>query len=205
MSNSFEKGGNRRPSGSEKRGDNQSNKFQADLVAQLPHLRRAASLMVRNSALPSGEDKDIVQETVKRALESRGSFREGTNLAAWTQTIMQNVFRDQTRRMWNRPDKTLRGDAAEIEIDKRASDLDQSSDTMGIEVKEVAKCVDRLAANQRMALEYVAEGYGSEEAAPIMGITPDTFRTHVMRARRNLKNGENDSDSAKKPRDVRKK
>lgn len=42
--------------------------------------------------------KDLVQETVLRALSSRDKFREGTNLKAWMYTIMKNIFINDYRR-----------------------------------------------------------------------------------------------------------
>src|SRR5260370_17286823 len=68
--------------------------FEADLVAQLPVLRRYAGKLThdREDAL------DLVQDTCERALRFRHLFREGTNLRAWVLTIMRHHFLDQAKR-----------------------------------------------------------------------------------------------------------
>ena len=68
--------------------------FEADLVAQLPVLRRYAHKLThdRERAL------DLVQDTCERALRFRHFFREGTNLRAWVLTIMRHHFLDMAKR-----------------------------------------------------------------------------------------------------------
>ena len=59
----------------------QENPFDADLVSQLPVLRRYAHKLTRDRE--EAMDLDLVQDTCKRALCSRHLFREGTSLRAW--------------------------------------------------------------------------------------------------------------------------
>src|SRR5260370_25118260 len=68
--------------------------FEADLVAQLPVLRRYAGKLThdREDAL------DLVQDTCERALRLRHLFREGTDLRAWLVTIMRHRFLDMAKR-----------------------------------------------------------------------------------------------------------
>src|SRR5271169_5920648 len=68
--------------------------FDADLVAQLPVLRRYAHKLTRDRE----ETMDLVQDTCERALRFRHLFNEGTSLRAWVLTIMRHQFLDAVKR-----------------------------------------------------------------------------------------------------------
>src|SRR5687767_15083525 len=44
------------------------------------------------------EAKDLLQETILRALASKDKYTEGTNLKGWLYTIMKNIFINNYRR-----------------------------------------------------------------------------------------------------------
>ena len=75
--------------------------FEADLVAQLPTLRRYAYELTHDQE----QAMDLVQDTCEKALRFRRLFREGTSMRAWVLTIMPScaiislthVGRGQTR------------------------------------------------------------------------------------------------------------
>lgn len=68
--------------------------FEADLVAQLPILRRYANKLTRDRE----QAMDLVQDTCEKALRFRHLFQEGTSLCAWVQTIMRHHFFDMAKR-----------------------------------------------------------------------------------------------------------
>jgi RNA polymerase sigma-70 factor (ECF subfamily) len=69
-------------------------RFAADLVEQMPVLRRGALRLTRHEA----DAEDLVQETVTRAWERRAQFQPGTNLRAWLVTIQRSLFINAYRR-----------------------------------------------------------------------------------------------------------
>jgi RNA polymerase sigma-70 factor (ECF subfamily) len=71
--------------------------FSAELIGQIPALRRMA---LRMTGHPS-DAEDLVQETVMRALERRTQFRPGSNLRAWLFTIERSLFINAYRRRRN--------------------------------------------------------------------------------------------------------
>ena len=71
--------------------------FSAELVGQIPALRRMALRLTRHES----DAKDLVQETVLRALERRAQFRPGSNLRAWLFTIQRSIFINAYRRRRN--------------------------------------------------------------------------------------------------------
>ena len=72
----------------------QETSFDADLVAQLPVLRRYAHKLTRDRE----EAMDLVQDTCERALRFRHLFRKGTSMRAWVLTIMRHRFLDTLKR-----------------------------------------------------------------------------------------------------------
>jgi RNA polymerase sigma-70 factor (ECF subfamily) len=68
--------------------------FSAELVDQIPALRRVALRLTRHAA----DAEDLVQETVTHALERRAQFQLGTNLRAWLFTIQRSLFINAYRR-----------------------------------------------------------------------------------------------------------
>lgn len=68
--------------------------FAAALVNAREQLRGYAMFLTRDHA----EADDLVQETFARALVNRRQFATGTNLKAWTTSIMRSRFLDDRRR-----------------------------------------------------------------------------------------------------------
>lgn len=68
--------------------------FRQELERCLPALRvRALKLCLNDS-----EAQDLVQDTIVRALCFQSTFREGTNLKAWTQQVLFSVFVTRCRK-----------------------------------------------------------------------------------------------------------
>ena len=70
-----------------------SSKPRFNVVGQLGSLRRYARSLTRNEA----EAEDLVQDTLVRAYERRGGFRDGGNLKGWLLSILHNGFIDCKR------------------------------------------------------------------------------------------------------------
>ena len=67
---------------------------ESDLLALLPHLRAFARSLTRNY----DNADDLVQDTVVRALAAAHKFEPGSNLKAWTFTILRNLFYNGLRK-----------------------------------------------------------------------------------------------------------
>ncbi len=64
------------------------------LIALIPRLRRYARLLCADAAAAD----DLVQDTLERACARIGQWRPGSDLRAWTFTLMHNLFVSETRR-----------------------------------------------------------------------------------------------------------
>ena len=68
--------------------------FAAELPRHLPSLERRALQLTRNPP----DARDLVQDTVARALRFSDSFRPGSQLRAWLDRIMTSLFISRLRR-----------------------------------------------------------------------------------------------------------
>jgi RNA polymerase sigma-70 factor, ECF subfamily len=148
------------------------------LVELLPDLRSFARSLVRD---PEQAD-DLVQETVLRALNALDSFKEGTNLAAWTFTILRNHFYSQWR-------KQRRVEVTQITDETMVREHAGSAQEARLALRDLKNAFWRLPAEQREALVLVAmRGLKYDEAASICGCAVGTMKARVSRARAKLQN-----------------
>jgi len=149
--------------------------FKTDLIAAVPHLRRYALSLTRDTV----ESDDLVQFTLLKAWEHRGRFEPGTRLKAWLFTILRNGYLNgRMKRRWEVPDP----DGA------HASRLSRPAEQDGkLDVRDLQVALGRLDAAQREALLLIAvDDLSYEEAAAVIGCPPGTVKSRVCRARDRL-------------------
>src|SRR5688572_30507089 len=93
-----------------------SDRFEEDVLALVPALRRYARSLVRSD--PDGED--LLQDCVEKVLARRAQWR-GVNLRAWAFTIMTNLGRNRHRYLSMHPQVALEEDLG-LEAENRESD-----------------------------------------------------------------------------------
>lgn len=72
----------------------QNDVFNRQLVDQIPFLRSAAKRFQKND----DDAKDLVQDTLYKALTNKESFRNSANFKGWLSTILKNTFIDNYHR-----------------------------------------------------------------------------------------------------------
>lgn len=149
--------------------------FRSELLALIPHLRAFARGLCRR---PDMAD-DLVQETVLKAWIARDRYEAGTNMKAWTFTILRNHYLNEirrSRRMAEMPDGTDHPDLVAA-----ASQEDV------VHVSDLQNALYRLPADRREALLLVgAGGFSYEEAAQVCGVPVGTIKSRVARGRAQL-------------------
>lgn len=152
-------------------------RFGHELVECGPGLR------IYGQYLSGGHDvaEDLVQETMLRAWKARAQFEPGTNLPAWTRTILRNVFLSGRRR------SRFVG-----EWDDRVADrilVSAATQFEQIELADVVRALDLLSNEQREAvLLSGVEGLSIEDIAAVTGVLAGTVKSRVGRGRAALKN-----------------
>ena len=126
-------------------------KFKADLIALIPHMRAFARTMTGHPA----QADDLAQEALAKAWQCRDSFTMGTNMKAWAFMILRNQFYSDMRRAWRN-----------VQLDQEAAErtlLASDDPNAPIELNELRMAMATLPVDQREAVILV--GAGEEEAA----------------------------------------
>jgi len=150
--------------------------FRRELVALIPHLRAFARTLAGDMASAD----DLAQEALGKAWAARVSFRPGSNMKAWTFTILRNQFYSERRRAWR-----------QIQLDPEAAErtlVAADDPETQVVLDELRRGLGMLPVEQREALILVgAGGFAYEEAAEICGCAKGTVKSRVSRARRALR------------------
>lgn len=151
------------------------NLFRQELTDLIPHLRAFSRSLCGNPTLAD----DVAQDAMLKAWKSRDKFKPGSNLKAWTFTILRNQFYSIKRRSWRAT--SLDQEVAEQTI------VANSNQEKVVELNELRRGLDSLKDDQREALILVgASGLSYEEAADICGCAIGTIKSRVSRARKAL-------------------
>jgi len=146
------------------------------VLTVIPRLRRYARALTGDTLRAD----DLVQDTLERALTKRHLWRQGSDLRAWTFTIMHNVFVNQ-----------IRARAADVAVAMEAEAFNIPSHTNPVDMLEIGDidaALQRLPVDQREVLLLVAlEQLTYSEAAQALGIPQGTVMSRLFRARERLR------------------
>lgn len=149
--------------------------FREELTALIPHLRAFARSLCNNATLAD----DVAQDAMLKAWKARQSFKPGSNLKAWTFTILRNQFYSIKRRSW-------RATSLDQQVAEQTIVANNDAEA-SVELNELRRGLDSLKDDQREALILVgASGLSYDEAAEICGCAVGTIKSRVSRARKNL-------------------
>ena len=149
--------------------------FRQELTDLIPHLRAFARSLCGNATLAD----DVAQDAMLKAWKARDKFKPGSNLKAWTFTILRNQFYSIKRRSWRAT--SLDQEVAEQTI------VAKSDQEKVVELNELRRGLDSLKDDQREALILVgASGLSYDEAAEVCGCAVGTIKSRVSRARKEL-------------------
>ena len=153
-------------------------RFQRDLVALVPQLRRFAYALT--GSRDAGDD--LVQSGCERALTNVGRFQAGTRLDSWMYRIIQNLWLDDRRRA------QVRGTTVDpdmVAISDGGLGARRAEDRMTLE--QVRLLVADLPEEQRLVLALVAiEGRSYREVAEMLDLPIGTVMSRLSRARARL-------------------
>ncbi|MBS1586145.1 MAG: RNA polymerase sigma factor [Bacteroidetes bacterium] len=153
----------------------------------------SALLLTQNDALNayavaltgSREDaRDLAQDTVLRALNNIDKFQPGTNVRAWTYTIMRNLFinnyRVENRFRWAQ-------DVTESSFHFTASgQVEHNAGYQRLLERDVLQAIQELPDHLRIPFELSYHGHRYNEIAEIMDQPLGTVKSRIHAARKNL-------------------
>ena len=128
--------------------------------------------------------KDLLQDTMMKAVAYKDKFREATNLKAWLYTIMKNTFINNYRRQVK--SKTIIDQSEDLYyLNNAASDKDRNSSTI-YNTGEITRTVNELQDEYRIPFKMHSEGYKYKEIADYLKLPIGTVKSRIFLARRKL-------------------
>ncbi len=133
--------------------------------------------LARRLSSSHDEARDLVQETLVRALRAKGLPQERQEQEAWLITALVNLARDRGRRAAVRT-----RNAAESRAPSGSS-----PEAAYVAKIAVERALDRLDARRRAVIVlHELDGEPVKRIAALLGIAPVTVRWHLARARKQL-------------------
>lgn len=146
--------------------------FTRDLTALIPFMRAFA----RGLCGDVTQGDDLAQDGLLKAWSAHASFQRGTNLKAWTFTIIRNEFYSQKRRSW-------RSVALDQEMAEQTL-VAIADPTAALELDDLRRAMRMLSDEQREALLLVgAAGHSYEDVSRMCGCPVGTIKSRMHRAR----------------------
>jgi RNA polymerase sigma-70 factor (ECF subfamily) len=158
-----------------------------NVIFSLTVLPHEQSLLRRGRRLvgSDADARDLVQETLERALRTFHAFRPGTAVWAWLRTIMNSVWIDGWRR------RQAAAKVTSLPVVEMASPEVEPSPREGVEeefLERLPHAIARLPPIFREVLELRLQANHSYGAiAKQLGIPSRTVGTRILRARKQLR------------------
>ncbi|MCB0763174.1 MAG: sigma-70 family RNA polymerase sigma factor [Flavobacteriales bacterium] len=153
--------------------------FNQQLLSMSDRLFHFALGLTRN-----GDDaKDLIQESMLKALTNREKYQEGSNFKAWMHTIVRNTFINEHRR--NERGRSVMSDL--VRQDRAVlNGLYLDGPLSALQAKEMEDRLERLPQAQREAFRMSVNGFRYEEIAERLNVPVGTVKSRIFQARRTL-------------------
>jgi RNA polymerase sigma factor (sigma-70 family) len=129
--------------------------------------------------------KDLLQETMFRALANKDKYNVGTNIKAWLYTIMRNIFINDYRRR-AKQNTILDNSINDFLLNSNQLSIANAAET-NLKVKEIYKAVHQLPDIFRNPFQLYFDGYKYNEIAAILKEPLGTIKSRIHFARKLLK------------------
>ncbi|KAA5549327.1 RNA polymerase sigma factor [Adhaeribacter rhizoryzae] len=130
--------------------------------------------------------KDLIQETLMKALLNKEKFKAGTNLKAWLYTIMRNSFINNYNKITKRSTTLDNTDQITfLNTDDRF--VAQNSATGSFAMNDINKAIEYLSEEYRTPFMMYYTGFKYLEIADKLQIPIGTVKNRIHIARKELK------------------
>jgi RNA polymerase sigma-70 factor (ECF subfamily) len=131
------------------------------------------------------DSKDLFQETAFRALRNKDKFRPGTNLRAWSFTIMKNIFINNYRKKVKA--NTIMDSTDNDYYINSGSNAVHNAAESNIMHREISKMVDELEDGIKVPFVMHFQGFKYQEISEHLGLPLGTVKSRIFFARKELK------------------
>ena len=129
--------------------------------------------------------KDLLQETMFRALANKEKYNTGTNIKAWLYTIMRNIFINDYRRK-AKQNTVLDNSINEFLLNSNQLSIANTAES-NLKMKEIMQAVYKLPDIFRNPFMLYFDGYKYNEIAGILKEPLGTIKSRIHFARKLLK------------------
>ncbi|MGI6321620.1 MAG: RNA polymerase sigma factor [Bacteroidales bacterium] len=154
--------------------------FNTQLIDIEPHLQNFAYSLTNNE----DDAKDLVQDTLLKAMTNMDKFQENTNIKAWTFTIMKNTFINNYRRRVKA--NTIIDTTDDMYLINTSSIIPADHAETQQNTKEIVNAIKTLEPEQRKPFEMHVAGFKYKEIADHMDISIGTVKSRIFFTRKKL-------------------
>jgi len=157
-----------------------------EFTNQVQKLSYALKPVAMNLTRDFDEAKDLVQETLLKALTNRDKFKAGTNLKAWLYTIMRNSFINNYNKITKRS-SNIDSDDYFLYINTDQNFIAQNGATGKFALNDINKAIEGLDEDFRTPFMMYFTGFKYLEIAEKLRIPIGTVKNRIHIARKELK------------------
>lgn len=154
--------------------------FYTQLVEHSQKLQGHAMKLTHNTE----DSKDLIQETIYKALTNKSKFMINTNLSAWMYTIMKNTYINNYKRQRRIEEES---DYVRDKYFSKEDFRNQTSPIAHIQHKHLTKMVNELDQIYRIPFKRYFAGFKYKEIADELKIPIGTVKNRIFQARAQLK------------------
>ena len=155
--------------------------FNQMLLTNADYLKPFAITLTRDTETA----KDLLQETLYRALANREKYLAGTNIKAWLYTIMRNIFINNYRRTARQ--QTIFDNTANDYLINSRQVATANDAEINLSRKDIENAIHALPGLFRDPFMLYFEGYKYHEVAEILKEPLGTIKSRIHFARKLLK------------------
>jgi RNA polymerase sigma factor (sigma-70 family) len=151
------------------------------LTSNNEFLKMFAFKLTRNSE----SAKDLMQETIYKALANKDKYNVGSNIKAWMYTIMRNIFINDYRKKM-RENVVFDNTPNDFLLNHNQSSVKNSAE-MGLKIKDIELAVHKLPEIFKTPFLLYCEGYKYNEISETLHEPLGTIKSRIHFARKLLK------------------
>ncbi|MCC9136299.1 RNA polymerase sigma factor [Pontibacter silvestris] len=139
-----------------------------------------------NLTRDADDAKDLVQETLLKALSNREKFKSGTNIKAWLYTIMRNTFINNYNKITKRTSSIDTSEYLQY-LNINQNYTAQNKGAASFVMNDINKAIANLSEEHRKPFMMYYIGYKYHEIADQLNLPIGTVKNRIHIARKELK------------------
>jgi RNA polymerase sigma-70 factor (ECF subfamily) len=157
-----------------------------EFTSQVQKISSSLRPVAMNLTRDADDAKDLVQETLLKALLNKDKFKAGTNLKAWLYTIMRNTFINNYNKITKRSSNI---DSTEYfqYFNTDENYITHNGATTDFVVRDINEAIASLGSDYRTPFMMYYIGYKYLEIAEKLQIPIGTVKNRIHIARKDLK------------------